>query len=146
MKNILNLIFFLAVMTFTQGFAQEKKGIKKEGAHEAEYNANTQEREHGPEVDMRNREEGIDNNADDQSHDPNSPANTSGTDSRMASGAGSTAEPAENGTDGTNTMPRATLNTAGSPVPGGKSNSAESQTNQPPREAPVRNKPGNKRP
>ena len=137
-KNILFiLVLCLATLTtIAQEKAKEKKGIKSEGAHQAEYNANTEERDHAADVDSRNATQGgNDQNlndageqeANEDSNDAENETNTAGVPSRDVSSAGSPGVPSKNGAvDGTNTMQRAKLNTAGSPIPGssGKTESA----------------------
>lgn len=100
------------------GFSQDNEGVKREGNHQSEYNADAQQRDNAAEYDSRDMESkeeiGTERSEETQS-------------TTIASGGGSTASPSgspgllnenQKDTDGTNTMQRATLNTAGSPVPG----------------------------
>lgn len=101
--------------------AQEAEGVKPEGAHEAEYNSDAQDRDHSGEIDSRVQpsEDSEGGDFERESHDPDQAANTSGVTHRTVSSSGSPAIlMTEEVPDGTNTMQRATLNTAGSPVPG----------------------------
>ena len=123
-KIVLPIIF--GVVLSAGAFAQEKEGVKREGAHEAEFNSDAQDRDHSGEIDSRVQpsEDGDNGNADpgNQIHDASSAANTSGTDSPTVSSAGSPAILMSDSEtpDGTNTMQRASLNIAGSPIPGSK--------------------------
>jgi hypothetical protein len=102
--------------------AQEREGVKKEGANEAEYNSEGQERDNSPEPGKRDQstEKGKDSQgAGSQIQDASSAANTAGTDTRVTSPSGSPGVLMDEGNpDGTNTMQSATLNIAGSPLPG----------------------------
>jgi hypothetical protein len=123
-----HIIIGLAIcgLALTSAKAQEREGVKDEGAHEAEYNANAQERDHSGELDSRGGEGGS-GEAGSQSQDASSRANTAGTDTRTVSPAGSPAVLMSDSDqpDGTNTMQRATLNIAGSPLPGASRQSSD---------------------
>lgn len=109
--------------------AQEKEGIKAEGAHEAEFNSDAQDRDASGEIDSRVQpsedREGPPADAGNQQpeniKDASSGSVTVGTETRTASPSGSpgilVGNPDE--VDGTNTVQRAKPNMAGSPVPGG---------------------------
>ena len=132
MKKIIILASIASVLSITAN-AQEKEGIKREGAHQSEYNADAQDdRDHSAEIDSRVQpsEEGDNGNADpgNQIHDAASAANTPGVDSRTVSSAGSPGIlMSEETPDGTNTMQRATLNIAGSPIPGSRNSASDDQ-------------------
>ncbi len=128
MKRIL-VIFLLGVGLISVN-AQEKEGVKSEGAHQSEYNADAQDREHTAEIDSRvqSSEDGEDDgDAGEQSQDASSYANTGGTDTRTTSSSGSPGilMTDDEETDGTNNIQRATLNIAGSPIPGGQSSDSK---------------------
>lgn len=120
------IVFIIGLFLCIGASAQEKEGVKREGAHQSEFNSDAQDRDHTGEIDSRVQpsEDGDNGNADpaNQVQDAASAANTPGTDSRTVSSAGSPGilmEDDEN-PDGTNTMQRASLNIAGSPIPGSK--------------------------
>lgn len=129
MKRII-IIAISACFLSIAAQAQEKEGVKREGAHQSEYNSDAQdERDHTAEIDSRVQpsEEGDNGNADpgNQVQDASSAANTAGVDSRTVSSAGSPGIlMSEETPDGTNTMQRASLNIAGSPIPGSGNSSA----------------------
>jgi len=137
MKKILLSFFILSVFAITvsaQDKAKEKKGVKQEGAHQAEYNSNTEERDHAADIDSRNAtkakgDERINDageqEANEESADAENETNTEGVSTKDASSSGSPAVPSEDEElDGTNTVQRAKLNTAGSPIPGGGRNAS----------------------
>jgi hypothetical protein len=114
------LLLFFALIAFST-VAQKKQGVKKEGAHEAEYNAVQQD------SDAQDDSDEGQGNSENQS-DPDQVANTSGTDTKVTSSSGSPAvEDETEALDGTNTMQRASLNIAGSPLPGRTSAVADSE-------------------
>jgi hypothetical protein len=127
----------LATLAFSGAYAQNHEGVKKEGAHEAEYNADAQDRNHSGEIDSRvnNKDTTSDQSStanqdnterfNDQATAPSSPWG----DSRTVSSSGSPGVLAKDQdvTDGTNTIQQAQPNIAGSPVPGGK-NTRSKQT------------------
>jgi hypothetical protein len=118
---VISLIFGL--FAAFQSNAQEQEA-KKEGARQAEFNTESQD------VNSSGAREGGNENPEDQVQDAASPANTMGTDTRTVSSAGSPGVlmADEESPDGTNTLQRASLNIAGSPVPGGTSKSARVKT------------------
>lgn len=136
MRLFLTIFFSISfVLAFGQ---KETQGVKKEGAHQAEYNANAPEKDHSAEVDSRTLKDGKeeetgtasnssqgDNSGGDAS--PEQTANTAGTDTRTTSSSGSPALLATDGPDGTNTMQRATINIAGSPLPGRSGSQGQDQ-------------------
>jgi hypothetical protein len=127
MRIILTCLLVILFFSMTVTFAQEKEGVKNEGAHEAEYNTDAPVRDDGPEMNSMNLakddENGEKKESEEESNANNSRAsNTTGVDTRTTSSAGSPGIPMddEKQSDGTNTMQRASLNIAGSPVPGEK--------------------------
>jgi hypothetical protein len=114
MKTI-NIIFIVGLLFTVLPASGQEKGVREEGAHEAEFNAGGQDMDPGSNKDSGD----LDSDADAQSNDPDQAANTSGTDTRTTSSAGSPGILMENDevADGTNTMQRASLNIAGSPLP-----------------------------
>jgi hypothetical protein len=121
-KEIVISVIFGLFAAFPS-IAQEQEA-KKEGAHQAEFNTESQD------VNSSGAREGGNENAEDQVQNAASPANTMGTDTRTVSSAGSPGilMTDEESPDGTNTLQRASLNIAGSPVPGGTSKSAQVKT------------------
>ena len=121
-KSVLPIV--LGMVLSIGAVAQEKEGVKREGAHQSEYNSDAQDRDHSAEIDsgVQPSEDGDNENSDpgNQVHDAASAANTPGTDTRTVSSAGSPGILMSDGEkpDGTNTMQRASLNIAGSPIPG----------------------------
>jgi hypothetical protein len=112
----MNFVLILICTFLTISSFGQRPGVKKEGAHQAEYNAVLQDGDAKDNVESnRNSPE-----ADTVDADPDQYANTSGVDSETSSSGGSPGMPMEdaNRPDGTNTMQRASLNIAGSPLPG----------------------------
>lgn len=105
---------------------QEQEGVKDEGAHQAEYNADAQDRDHSGEIDSRVQEsedrEGAPVAAGEQTNreQPRESVELAPTGTRTTSPSGSPGVLMEDGryTDGTNTKQSAEPNIAGSPVPG----------------------------
>jgi hypothetical protein len=133
MKRLIFIATILTSLTFIQVAAQVKEGVKKEGAHEAEYNSDAQDKDGSAEIDTRNQSEDErtgESDAGNQVHDASSAANTAGTDTKTTSASGSPAILMNDSeeADGTNTMQRASLNIAGSPLPGHKKTSSSSTT------------------
>ena len=136
MKAIKKLFLFIGSVIATTTFAQQSEGVKEEGAHEAEYNANAQDRDHSGEIDSRQNGDAADGNQNANAGEQTnfgataenviiSPAGT-----RTTSPAGSPGVLMEDSSipDGTNTKQSAEPNIAGSPVPGaGRANAAGSQ-------------------
>jgi hypothetical protein len=124
--NKVIILGFLAM--FLSVFAVQAQQ-KQEGAHEAEYNADSQDREGSGEIDSRidpsANEDGnrVDAGEQDNVTGTTTPTiNITPTDTRTTSSAGSPGVLMEGDEtpDGTNTMQRAKPNIAGSPVPGSK--------------------------
>ena len=136
MKSIvlsLLVISLISITAYSQDKAKDKKGVKKEGAHQAEYNSNTEERDHAADIDSRNATKGANDEnvndvgeqeANENADDAQSETNTAGVPSRDVSSSGSPGVAAEGALDGTNTVQRAKLNTAGSPIPGSSKSAA----------------------
>jgi hypothetical protein len=128
MKHYLVLLVFVALVTANKGMAQDKKGVKKEGAHQAEYNANAEKREHSPEIDSRNLNRsdstgpdvGEQSNFDDHKNSNLNTSSPAGTKTTSSSGSPGVLMGDHNTPDGTNTIQSATPNIAGSPIPGSK--------------------------
>jgi hypothetical protein len=118
------VVLFFSV---TATFAQEKEGVKNDRAQEAEYNADAPVRDNSSDVNSRDlakegeKAEKKESGEEDNTNNSNQ-SNTTGTDTRTTSSAGSPGIPMEDErqSDGTNTMQRASLNIAGSPLPGEK--------------------------
>lgn len=118
-------------------FAQEKEGVKDEGAHEAEFNSDAQDRDHSGEIDSRVQpsedREGRPADAGQQSNEEGEVAGdvntTTGAMTRHASSSGSPGVMMddEHERDGTNTMQRAELNVGGAPLPGGERGPVKAQ-------------------
>lgn len=130
MKAIKILCFALfATITITT-FAQQSEGVKQEGAHQAEYNADAQDRDHSGEIDSRQNGEA--NNAGtgeagtgDAGEQTNFGATVetviitpAGTRTTSPSGSPGILMEDPSTLDGTNTRQSAKPNIAGSPVPG----------------------------
>ena len=122
MKNIIVwILLLLPIAGFSQQEDNVKKGIKKEGAHEAEYNANSDVKDRSADVDSRNGETTA---GDRKDAETTSKVNVEGTtnnqtDTRTTSSSGSPYTLMDDGErDGTNNRQSATLNIAGSPLPG----------------------------
>jgi hypothetical protein len=133
MKNYWIVLIVFILVIHTKGVAQTKEGVKKEGAHQSEYNANATEREHSPEIDSRNpnhsdsssSDVGQQDNFEDNRHsDVNTPS-PAGTKTTSSSGSPGVLMGDHNTPDGTNTIQSATPNIAGSPVPGAKKENAK---------------------
>jgi hypothetical protein len=114
-KNIILLHLFLLPLFVA---AQERRPVKPQGAHEAEFNSGEQKERSGEDETIETHDAGEQDNTNKEALiDPGS--NTVGTDVSTASPSGSPAIATEGAEpDGTNTMQRATLNIAGSPLPG----------------------------
>lgn len=143
MKKLILFVCAISLVSLSvigQDKAKEKKGVKSEGAHQAEYNANTQERDHAAEIDSRNATKGSqdqntsdvgEEEANEESNDTENETNTAGVPSRDVSSSGSPGMATEDeALDGTNTMQRAKLNTAGSPIPGSRAASVRTSDNR----------------
>jgi hypothetical protein len=120
MKKIC-LILFLVIAG--SAFAQERT----EGAHQAEINSrqNEVDGEVGPSQNMRDSRNVSE--ANEESVDPDSASNetnTRGVNVTTTNPGSSPGYPLNDGRDGTNTKAEATLNIAGSPVPGSGTKSA----------------------
>jgi hypothetical protein len=125
------IILLLLTAFFTGSvYAQEQQGVKDEGAHQAEYNSEAQDRDHSGEINSRSQSS---EDIEGDNSDPGEQVSAAAVDTvgeadavpvgtRTTSSAGSPGVLVEDGTDGTNTMQRAKPNIAGSPVPGGTEN------------------------
>ena len=126
MKSCKLFYFILGlVLINTSLFAQESEGIKEEGAHQAEYNANAQDRDHSGEIDSR---QAADAPGDGDSTGVGDQTNfgatvetviitPAGTRTTSSSGSPGILMEDNSTTDGTNTRQSAQPNIAGSPVP-----------------------------
>jgi hypothetical protein len=120
-------IVFLIIGTFISlaAYAQQSEGIKDEGAHEAEYNADAQDRDHSGEIDSRQNDDvdGSENTTDvgEQTNFGATVENViitpAGTRTTSPSGSPGIRMEDPSMPDGTNTRQSARPNIAGSPVP-----------------------------
>ncbi|HLT74972.1 MAG TPA: hypothetical protein VKZ68_07790 [Ohtaekwangia sp.] len=125
-SSALFLIMFIG-LSVVFASAQEKQGVKEEGAHQAEYNSDSQDRDHSGEIDSRVQpsedQEGAPADAGDQDNSEPTEENVemtpTGTRTTSPSGSPGVLMEDEKSPDGTNTRPSAQPNIAGSPVPGG---------------------------
>jgi hypothetical protein len=118
------VILMMCVVGFSVN-AQKQKGVKKEGAHQAEFNADGQQKDNDAQIESRNLKEpragksSIPGQDSVNVNNAASASNTEGVDVMTTSPSGSPGIRANGGNpDGTNTMQRASLNIAGSPLPG----------------------------
>jgi hypothetical protein len=130
MKKLIIPIAIISALTVTTLHAQNEDGIKQEGAHEAEYNADSEVRDRSADVDSRvenndtlrdQSNAGNQDNTERFNDEATAPSSPWG-DSRTVSSSGSPGVLAkdETATDGTNTMQKAEPNIAGSPIPGAR--------------------------
>lgn len=128
MKTIRIFILSVCSLFATTAMAQQSEGVKEEGAHQAEYNADGQVRDASAEVDSRENGEPVEGdaaaaNAGEQTN-LDAPAENviitpTGTRTTSPSGSPGVLMDDPSVTDGTNTQQSASPNIAGSPVPGG---------------------------
>ncbi len=135
-SSVLPFILFFS-LSVVVAFAQEKQGVKDEGAHQAEYNSDGQDRDRSDEIDSRVSENEGGTPADAGNQNNLEPAGENveltPTGTRTTSASGSPGVLMEDGTypDGTNTKQSAEPNIAGSPVPGGADFGATRQADVP---------------
>jgi|GEM_PF-4187978 hypothetical protein len=128
MRTIRLFILSVCSLFATGAIAQQSEGVKEEGAHQAEYNADGQVRDASAEVDSRENGEPAEvdaaaANAGEQTN-LDAPAENviitpTGTRTTSPSGSPGVLMDDPSVTDGTNTQQSASPNIAGSPVPGG---------------------------
>lgn len=125
MNTIKILCFAICALITTTTFAQQSEGVKKEGAHQAEYNADAQDRDNSGEIDSRQNGEANNAGTGDAGEQTNFGATVetviitpAGTRTTSPSGSPGILMEDPSTLDGTNTRQSAKPNIAGSPVPG----------------------------